>query len=73
MDDEELRVAVRRGIAKVNFNADLRRAYLGALRAAIEVSEGDDVVAVQRAAISAMKQVAYEKLLLLAGGGSPTR
>ncbi|HEY5272358.1 MAG TPA: class II fructose-bisphosphate aldolase [Acidimicrobiales bacterium] len=72
LDTEELRIAVQIGIAKVNFNADLRRAYLGALRDAIEVSE-DDVVAAQRAAITAMKQVAYEKLLLLASAGSPTR
>jgi ketose-bisphosphate aldolase len=67
LDDEELREAVRRGIAKVNFNADLRRAYLGALREAIDPAGGDDVVAAQRAAIQAMKQVAYEKLRLLVG------
>jgi fructose/tagatose bisphosphate aldolase len=71
LDDEELRVAVRRGIAKVNFNADLRRAYLGALRDTIDLAGGDDVVAAQRAAIQAMKQVAYEKLRLLAGDTSP--
>jgi ketose-bisphosphate aldolase len=67
LDDEELRVAVQRGIAKVNFNADLRRAYLGALREAIDPAGDDDVVAAQRAAILAMKQVAYEKLRFLAG------
>jgi ketose-bisphosphate aldolase len=71
LDEEELRVAVRRGIAKVNFNADLRRAYLGALREAIDFTSGDDVVAAQRAAIQAMRQVAYEKLRLLAGDTSP--
>jgi ketose-bisphosphate aldolase len=67
LDDGELRAAVRSGIAKVNFNADLRHAYLAAVREAIDASDGDDVVAAQRAAIAAMKQVAYEKLALLAG------
>jgi ketose-bisphosphate aldolase len=72
LDDNELRVAVQTGIAKVNFNADLRRAYLGALRKAIDASGGDDVVSAQLAAIISMKQVVDEKLRLLAGDGSPT-
>jgi ketose-bisphosphate aldolase len=70
LDDQELRAAVQLGIAKVNFNADLRRAYLAALRNAISPAGGDDVVAAQRAAIEAMKQVASEKLYLLAGDAS---
>jgi ketose-bisphosphate aldolase len=73
LDDKELQAAVRIGIAKVNFNADLRRAYLGALRDAIDSQGGDDVVAAQRAAIQAMKQVAYEKLRLLVGDASPVK
>jgi ketose-bisphosphate aldolase len=67
LDDEELREAVQRGIAKVNFNADLRRTYLASVRDAIDASGGDDVVAVQHAAVQAMKQVAYERLRLLVG------
>jgi fructose-bisphosphate aldolase class II/tagatose 1,6-diphosphate aldolase GatY/KbaY len=66
LDEHELQAAVESGIAKVNFNADLRRAYLGALHGAID-PERDDVVAVQRAAIDAMKRVVTAKLLLLAG------
>ena len=67
LDQAELRAAVRGGVAKVNFNAELRRAYLGALRRAID-DAGDDIVAVQRAAVEAMREVATEKLRLLAGG-----
>lgn len=64
LDEAELRAAVRGGVAKVNFNAELRRAYLGALRLVVE-DAGDDIVRVQRAAVEAMKQVAREKLRLL--------
>jgi ketose-bisphosphate aldolase len=71
LDENELRTAVQTGIAKVNFNADLRRAYLSALRDAIDPLGGDDVVRAQLAAISAMKQVVDEKLHLLHGDGSP--
>ncbi len=67
LDQAELRAAVRGGVAKVNFNAELRRAYLGALRRAID-DAGDDIVAVQRAAVEAMREVATEKLRLVAGG-----
>jgi ketose-bisphosphate aldolase len=73
LDEDELRAAVRMGIAKVNFNADLRRAYLGALREAIDPLGGDDVVRAQLAAIGAMKQVVDEKLHLLHRDGSPLR
>ena len=72
LDAAELRAAVQTGIAKVNYNADLRRAYLGALRGTIDATASDDVVRPQLAAIGAMKEVALEKLRLLAGGESPT-
>jgi ketose-bisphosphate aldolase len=68
LDEDELLSAVRIGIAKVNFNAELRRAYLGALRDAIDLSESDDVVRPQLAAIEAMKVVVYNKLRLLDPG-----
>ncbi len=71
LEDVELRAAVRSGVAKVNFNAELRRAYLGALGRGIE-GAGDDIVRVQRAAIDAMRTVAIEKLQLLAGQGPPS-
>jgi hypothetical protein len=57
---------VRGGVAKVNFNAELRRAYLGVLRRVIG-DPGDDVVRLQRAAVEAMRKVAMDKLQLLAG------
>jgi ketose-bisphosphate aldolase len=68
LDEDELRNAVRRGVAKVNFNAELRRAYLGALRRVLE-DASDDIVRVQRAAVDAMREIAVEKLRLLAGDG----
>ncbi len=66
LDESELRAAVRGGVAKVNFNAELRRAHLGALRQVV-VQAGDDIVGVQRAAIDAMRGIAMAKLRLLAG------
>lgn len=65
LPDEELRRAVETGIVKVNINAELRRAYLGAVGDAIEPGS-DDVPSVQRAAIEAMTAVARTKLELLA-------
>ena len=62
--DEQLLAAVVRGVAKVNYNAELRRAYLGALRNVL-AHDGDDVVSVQLAAVAAVAAVAREKLELL--------
>ena len=54
---------------KVNVNAELRRAHVGALVAGLgEI--GDDVRALQHRAIEAMTAVAAEKIALLSG--SPT-
>jgi ketose-bisphosphate aldolase len=66
LEEAELRGAVRGGMAKVNFNAELRRAHLGALRQLIN-DPGDDLVRMQRAAIEAMKDIALDKVHLLAG------
>ena len=65
LEESELLAAVRAGMAKVNYNAELRRAYLSALRRAVDDAESDDIVQVQLAAISAMKEVAIGKLRLL--------
>ena len=65
LDDTELLAAVALGVAKVNFNAELRRAYLGALRRAV-TSGDDDIVRLQLAAVEAVAAVAVEKLVLLA-------
>jgi ketose-bisphosphate aldolase len=66
----ELQAAVGAGIAKVNFNAELRRAAVDALAAALPEA-GDDVPRLQRASIAAMQAVAEEKLRALAGKDAP--
>ena len=60
---EDLLGAVELGVVKVNVNAELRRAYMGALTADV----GDDVRKLQGLAIEAMAAVAAEKIVLLAG------
>ena len=60
---EDLLGAVELGVVKVNVNAELRRAYIGALTADV----GDDVRKLQGLAIEAMAAVAAEKIELLAG------
>lgn len=54
--------AVELGVVKVNVNAELRRAHIGALGADV----GDDVRKLQGLAIEAMAAVAAEKIELLA-------
>ena len=66
VDDAQLLATVGLGVAKINYNAELRRAYIGALRTALE-TDRDDVVAIQLAAASAMCAVARDKLALLGG------
>jgi fructose-bisphosphate aldolase class II/tagatose 1,6-diphosphate aldolase GatY/KbaY len=63
--DTDVLGAVAAGVVKVNINAELRRAHVEALRANLE-ARGDDVRALQRAAIEAMSSVALEKIRLLA-------
>jgi tagatose 1,6-diphosphate aldolase GatY/KbaY len=66
LPDSDLLGAVRCGVVKVNFNAELRRAYLSALESAL-AADGDDVRRLQRAAIQAMAEVALSKIRLLGG------
>jgi ketose-bisphosphate aldolase len=68
LTDSQLRAAVDAGVAKVNINAELRRAYLAALAAAL-AQGSDDIRQVQREAVRAMADVAADKLTLLGGGG----
>jgi ketose-bisphosphate aldolase len=70
LPDAQLTAAVEAGIAKVNVNAELRRAHLGALREGLDAA-GDDLPALQAAAVAAMQAVAEDKLALLAGRGAP--
>jgi fructose-bisphosphate aldolase class II/tagatose 1,6-diphosphate aldolase GatY/KbaY len=64
--DADVLGAVAAGVVKVNLNAELRRAHVDALRAALD-HPGDDVRALQKAAIQAMARVAEQKIRLLAG------
>lgn len=68
LTDSQLRAAVDAGVAKVNINAELRRAYLAALATAL-AQASDDIRHVQREAVTAMADVAAAKLTLLGGGG----
>lgn len=70
LSDEDVLSAVRAGVAKVNINAELRRAHLAALRAAL-AENGDDIVRLQRLVVTAMTDVAMAKLTLLAGQQEP--
>jgi ketose-bisphosphate aldolase len=66
--DAELTNAVAAGVTKVNVNAELRRAYLGAL----DLTGGDDIPQLQGQLVAAMAAVATEKLALLAGRHAET-
>jgi ketose-bisphosphate aldolase len=61
LSDAELAAAVAAGVAKVNINAELRRAYL----AALDGSGGDDIARLQGRIVAAVATVAAEKLVLL--------
>jgi ketose-bisphosphate aldolase len=66
LPEEDLLGAVAAGVVKVNINAELRRAHLGALAAGMPEA-GDDVRALQHRAIEAMAAIAAQKIVLLAG------
>jgi ketose-bisphosphate aldolase len=66
LPDADLLGAVAAGVVKVNVNAELRRAHLGALAAGLP-EVGDDVRALQGRAIEAMTRVAEAKIELLLG------
>jgi ketose-bisphosphate aldolase len=65
LSDAELAATVSAGVAKVNVNAELRRAYVGALRAGLTDS-GDDIPRLQHQAVAAMTHIAEAKLTALA-------
>ena len=66
VDEGDLLEAVRAGVAKVNLNAEMRRAYMTSLRTALAAG-GDDVRHLQQEAVSTMSRVAYQKIMLLSG------
>ncbi|GAA2358357.1 class II fructose-1,6-bisphosphate aldolase [Saccharopolyspora halophila] len=61
---EEVRKAIKLGVAKINVNAELRRAYLDAAAAALpDLVEGADAVGMWRAGRQAVQQQVVETLL----------
>ena len=66
-----LRRSLAAGIAKVNFNTELRRAYLEATEATLPTAlEGAKVAALHHAQTHAVQRVVDEKLAILAGAGA---
>ena len=61
LSDPQLAAAVAAGVAKVNVNAELRRAYF----AALDGNGADDVLRLQTRLVTAMADVAAEKLVVL--------
>lgn len=72
LPDCEVADAVALGVAKVNINAELRRAYVDALTAGLP-AVGDDVRALQKRAVAAMSAVALDKIALLTGRADERR
>lgn len=66
LPDRDVAAAVALGVAKVNINAELRRAHVEALHAGLTVV-GDDVRALQKRSVAAMSAVALDKIALLTG------
>jgi fructose-bisphosphate aldolase class II/tagatose 1,6-diphosphate aldolase GatY/KbaY len=66
----ELAAAIAAGVAKVNVNAELRRAHLDALRAGL-ASAGDDIPRLQQQAVAVMSRIAEAKLTALAATNHP--
>jgi ketose-bisphosphate aldolase len=66
LPDEDVSAAVAAGVVKVNINAELRRAHVLAMTEALD-SGGDDIRRLQTLAVTAMTDVAIDKLTLLAG------
>jgi tagatose 1,6-diphosphate aldolase GatY/KbaY len=65
LSDEVIRRAVSLGVAKVNLNAELRRAFFDALRKSLLSSESDSVSAIMRPARDAVEHAVADKLMLL--------
>jgi tagatose 1,6-diphosphate aldolase GatY/KbaY len=65
LPDEVLRAVVRLGVAKINVNTELRRAFFDGLRDGLSSAKGDSIDAVMRPARRAVEQVVERKLTLL--------
>lgn len=67
LPDAEVRGAIALGVAKINVNTELRRAYLTAARAALAARD-DDLAGVLAAAAAAVRDVAREKIAVYRRG-----
>ncbi len=63
--DWEIRAAITLGVAKVNINAEVRRAYLAALRASLAASRSDDLLSHMSMASEAASIAVRTKIRLL--------
>jgi len=65
LSDDVLRAVLRLGVAKINVNTELRRAYLDGLRNGLDTLKGDSIDAALRPGRDAAEQVVMRKLELL--------
>jgi ketose-bisphosphate aldolase len=72
LPDDEVRAAIALGVAKINVNTELRRAYLGAARAALSAGD-DDLAGLLAAATAAVRDVAREKIAVYRGPSASGR
>jgi tagatose 1,6-diphosphate aldolase GatY/KbaY len=70
LPDAEVRAAIALGVAKININTELRRAYLAAARAVARARD-DDLAGMLAAATAAVRDVAREKIRVYGGPGRP--
>jgi len=72
LPDHQLRGAIRRGVAKININTELRQAYLAAAATVLpSVLASHDSVALWRAGREAVTTAAVRSILTLAGRHQP--
>jgi ketose-bisphosphate aldolase len=68
LPDDDIRTAVGLGVAKINVNTELRRAFLQALAGALGATTGrDDITAVTRPAVEATQALVQHKIRVFAG------
>lgn len=67
--DDDVRAAIALGVAKINVNTELRRAYLTAARQMLEAHDGDDLAGMLGSVRVAVGRVAREKISIYRGPG----
>ncbi len=69
--DDEVRAAIALGVAKINVNAELRRAYLTAARQALAARDDDDLAGLLATVTAAVGRAARGKIAVYGGPGRP--